>query len=95
MSTRLWASCPPGIRKPQREVGGGDPTAEVWLAPSVQFLPVRMLLRQDADTWIELTSRARRCRQRQNQPHHSPGSCHDPTNASSPPRKAPARAAPA
>ncbi len=41
--------------KPQREVGGGDLTAEVWLAPSVQFLPVRMLLRQDADTWIELT----------------------------------------
>jgi hypothetical protein len=40
--------------KPQREAGGGDLTAEVWLAPSVQYLPVRMVLRRDADTWIEL-----------------------------------------
>lgn len=40
--------------KPQREAGGGDLTAEVWLAPNVQFLPVRMVLRRDANTWIEL-----------------------------------------
>lgn len=40
--------------KPTRGVAGGDLLAEVWLAPSLQFLPVRLLIRQDADTYIDL-----------------------------------------
>ena len=30
---------------------GGDLTAEVWVAPSLQYLPVRILVRQDAETY--------------------------------------------
>jgi hypothetical protein len=42
--------------KPRREPRpGGDLTAEIWVAPSLQYLPVRILIRQDADTWIDLT----------------------------------------
>jgi len=40
--------------KPSRPAGGGDLTAEVWLAPSLQYLPVRLVIRQDADTYIDL-----------------------------------------
>jgi hypothetical protein len=40
--------------KPTRGVAGGDLLAEVWLAPSLQFLPVRLVIRQDADTYIDL-----------------------------------------
>lgn len=35
-------------------VGGGDLVAEAWLAPSLQYLPVRLVIRQDADTYIDL-----------------------------------------
>ena len=42
--------------KPRREAtAGGDLSAEVWFAPSLQYLPVRMLIRQDADTYLELS----------------------------------------
>ncbi len=41
--------------KPRREAGGGDLTAEVWIAPSLQYLPVRILVRQDRETWIDMT----------------------------------------
>jgi hypothetical protein len=40
--------------KPTRGVARGDLLAEVWLAPSLQFLPVRLLIRQDANTYIDL-----------------------------------------
>jgi len=41
--------------KPGRSAAGGDLTAEVWLAPALQYLPVRLVIRQDADTYIDLT----------------------------------------
>lgn len=41
--------------KPRQAARGGDLVADVWLAPSLQFLPVRLLIRQDADTYIDLT----------------------------------------
>ncbi len=42
--------------KPRREAkSGSDLTAEVWFAPSLQYLPVRLLIRQDADTYLELS----------------------------------------
>lgn len=40
--------------KPSRPAGGGDLTAEVWLAPALQYLPVRLVIRQDADTYVDL-----------------------------------------
>ncbi|MBU6258855.1 MAG: DUF3108 domain-containing protein, partial [Burkholderiales bacterium] len=29
-------------------------TAEIWVAPSLQYLPVRILIHQDARTWVDL-----------------------------------------
>jgi hypothetical protein len=41
--------------KPRREAKpGGDLTAEFWVAPSLQYLPVRILIRQDANTFLDL-----------------------------------------
>ena len=41
--------------KPRREAGaGGDLTAEFWVAPSLQYLPVRILIRQDASSYVDL-----------------------------------------
>jgi hypothetical protein len=41
--------------KPRRESRpGGDLTAEMWVAPSLQYLPVRLLIRQDAETFVDL-----------------------------------------
>ncbi len=41
--------------KPRREPRpGADLTAEVWFAPSLQYLPVRILIRQDAENFIDL-----------------------------------------
>ncbi len=41
--------------KPRREPKPGrDLTAEVWVAPSLQYLPVRILIRQDAETFLDL-----------------------------------------
>jgi len=34
--------------------GGGDLTAEVWFAPSLQYLPVRIMIRQEGDNFIDL-----------------------------------------
>lgn len=41
-------------RATQAQVGGGDLVAEAWLAPSLQYLPVRLVIRQDAQTYIDL-----------------------------------------
>ncbi len=32
----------------------GDLAAEIWFAPTLQYLPVRIVVRQSADTWIDL-----------------------------------------
>lgn len=40
--------------KPSRPPAGGDLSAEVWLAPGLQYLPVRILIRQDAETSVDL-----------------------------------------
>jgi hypothetical protein len=34
---------------------GTDRTAEVWIAPSLQYLPVRIRIRQDDETYVDLT----------------------------------------
>ena len=40
--------------RPRRAARPGDYTAEMWVAPSLQNLPVRILVRQDAETFIDL-----------------------------------------
>jgi Protein of unknown function (DUF3108) len=40
--------------KPRRPGRQGDLTAELWVAPSLQYLPVRFVIRQDAETYIDL-----------------------------------------
>lgn len=41
--------------KPRRVAAkGGDLTAEIWFAPSLAYLPVRIRIRQDAETFIDL-----------------------------------------
>jgi hypothetical protein len=40
--------------KPRREAGGGDLSAEVWFAPTLQYLPVRIRIHQDAETFADL-----------------------------------------
>ena len=40
--------------KPTRAPGGGDLSAEVWLAPGLQYLPVRLVIREDAETFVDL-----------------------------------------
>ena len=41
--------------KPRREVrAGGDLVAEIWFAPQLRYLPVRIRIRQDAETFIDL-----------------------------------------
>ena len=40
--------------RPRRPARPGDYTAEMWIAPSLQNLPVRILVRQDAETYIDL-----------------------------------------
>ncbi len=39
-------------RRPAR--AGNDLTAEIWVAPSLQYLPVRIVIRQDAETFLDL-----------------------------------------
>lgn len=39
-------------RRPARP--GSDLTAEMWVAPSLQYLPVRIVIRQDAETFVDL-----------------------------------------
>ena len=40
--------------KPRREARGGDYVAELWVAPTLQYLPVRIVVRQDAENHIDL-----------------------------------------
>ncbi len=40
--------------RPRRPARPGDYTAEVWIAPSLQYLPVRIVVRQDAENFIDL-----------------------------------------
>ena len=40
--------------KPRREAQGGDLTPEIWVAPTLQYLPVRILIRDTKDNWIDL-----------------------------------------
>jgi hypothetical protein len=41
--------------KPRRELRpGGDLVAEVWFAPSLRYLPVRLLIRQDGENYVDL-----------------------------------------
>lgn len=39
---------------PRRAAAKGDLSAEIWYAPTLQMLPVRIRITQDADTWIDL-----------------------------------------
>ncbi len=39
---------------PRRAAAKGDLSAEIWYAPQLQMLPVRIRITQDADTWIDL-----------------------------------------
>lgn len=40
--------------KPQRTARPGNLTAEMWMAPALRYLPVRIRLRQDESTYIDL-----------------------------------------
>jgi hypothetical protein len=40
--------------KPRRAAAPGDLSVEVWYAPRLQMLPVRIFIRQDAQTWADL-----------------------------------------
>jgi hypothetical protein len=41
--------------KPRRVARpGGDLTAEIWFAPTLAYLPVRIRIRQDAETFVDL-----------------------------------------
>lgn len=40
--------------RPRRPARPGDFTAEMWVAPSLQNLPVRIQVRQDSEHWIDL-----------------------------------------
>lgn len=40
--------------KPRREARGGDYVAEMWVAPTLQYLPVRIVVRQDVENFIDL-----------------------------------------
>jgi hypothetical protein len=46
--------------KPRRVAQrGGDLTAEIWFAPSLHYLPVRIRIQQDAETFIDLMIKRR------------------------------------
>jgi len=40
--------------KPRRAASKGDLSVEIWYAPRLQLLPVRILIRQDENTWVDL-----------------------------------------
>jgi hypothetical protein len=40
--------------KPRQAAASGDLVAEAWFAPSLQYLPVHLVIRQDANTYIDL-----------------------------------------
>ena len=39
---------------PVASQASNDLTAEIWIAPSLQYLPARIRIRQDADTYIDM-----------------------------------------
>jgi hypothetical protein len=41
--------------KPRREAPSGDLTPEVWIAPTLQYLPVRILIHDNKGSWVDLT----------------------------------------
>ena len=41
--------------KPRRAARAGDLLAEIWFAPTLQYLPVRILIRQREESWADLT----------------------------------------
>ncbi|MFG6447163.1 DUF3108 domain-containing protein [Roseateles sp. BYS180W] len=43
--------------RPAVTMSGGDLQAEVWLAPTLQYLPVRLRMAQGSGVWIELNLR--------------------------------------
>jgi hypothetical protein len=47
-----WHLRPTAVTRAQ--VDPGDLVAEVWLAPSLQYLPVRLIIRQDEQTYIDM-----------------------------------------
>ena len=48
-------SIPTFYVKPRREnQSSNDLAVEAWFAPSLQYLPVRIRIRQDEDTWVDL-----------------------------------------
>lgn len=44
--------------RPSVVASGGDLTAEVWLAPGLQYLPVRIRIRQDEKNFVDLMLKA-------------------------------------
>jgi hypothetical protein len=40
--------------KPRRAAAPGVLSVEIWYAPQLQWLPVRIFIRQDANTWMDL-----------------------------------------
>ncbi len=40
--------------KPSSPASGGDLSSEIWLAPSLQYLPVRLRIRQDENNYVDL-----------------------------------------
>ena len=48
-AVRAWHLKPRRLGKPE-----GPISAEIWYAPSLQYLPVRILLTQGPDTWMDL-----------------------------------------
>ena len=50
-----FGSVPTFHVKPRREAKGSDLLAEIWFAPSLQYLPVRILIRQREESWVDLT----------------------------------------
>lgn len=53
------AGAVPAVRiKPRREARpGGDLTAELWVAPTLMYLPVRIVIRQDTETYADMLIR--------------------------------------
>ena len=41
--------------KPRRAATGGDLTAEIWIAPTLQYLPVRIRITDGKESWVDLS----------------------------------------
>ncbi len=60
VAAREWLETPFGsietlhVRPRRAPVPGQDLVAEMWIAPTLQYLPVRVVIRQDDATWIDL-----------------------------------------